>query len=124
MTVKYVKDDKADYVMIWEPPIIVPPEFRLYYDDTGKVVSYVGDKSEHIEGGNYIVIDAQTFAECRHDIKVIDGKISTATPDAVVYKLMPNNIEGIDCHPDDVSIVVDKTYTNRTQKWKLITYEL
>jgi hypothetical protein len=116
-----IKDNKKDYVILWEQPKLEPPEFRLYYDDNGKVLSYSGDKSGT---GNYIVIDAITFAAARPDIRVIDNKISTVASNAVVYKLMPNNIEGIDCHPDDVSIVVDNTYTNRTQKWKLITYEL
>jgi hypothetical protein len=122
MTVKYVKDENADFILIWEPAPFVPPEFRLYYDDKGKVVSYVGDKSGHIDGGNYIVIDAQTFAESRYDIKIIEGKISTATADAVVYKLMPSDT-GISCHEEDVSIVVDESFADQT-KWKLTIYEL
>jgi len=122
MTVRYVKDKNADFILVWEPPVLVPPEFRLYYDDKGNVVAYVGDKSGHIKDGNYIVIDKQTFAEARHDIKVIDGKISTAKADAVVYKLMPSN-EGITCYSEDVSIVVDKSFDD-TMKWKLTIYEL
>ena len=55
----------------WEPP--PPPEYRLYYDDNGNVLFYAGEPtdSEH----KYIVIDAQTFAEARPDIKVVDGQI-------------------------------------------------
>ena len=55
----------------WEPP--PPPEYRLYYDDNGNVLFYSGEpiESEH----KYIVIDAQTLAEARPDLKVIDGKI-------------------------------------------------
>jgi hypothetical protein len=117
-----VKDENADYILVWEPPAIVPPEFRLYYDDKGKVISYVGDKSGYIEGGNYIVIDTRTFAEGRHDIKVINGKISTATQDAVVYKLMPGTT-GISCHQEDVSVVVEESFNDQT-KWKLNIYEL
>ena len=116
-----INDDKKDYVIIWEQPKLQPPEFRLYYDDNGKVLSYSGDKSGT---GNYIVIDALTFAAARPDIRVIDNKISTVAPNAVVYKLMPNENAGIDCHPEDLSIVVTNTYTDKTKKWKLTTYEL
>ena len=48
------EDTSSDFVIVWEPPKLEPPEFRLYYDDTGAVICYTGDKS--IEG-NYIVID-------------------------------------------------------------------
>jgi hypothetical protein len=97
-------NDQEDYVIIWEAPKIVPPELRLYYDDTGAVICYSGDKSIQ---GEYIVIDTQTFAEARPDVRVIDGKISRVKPNAVVYKLMPDNEEGISCHPKDISIIVD-----------------
>lgn len=108
-----------DFIIIWEAPKIVPPEFRLYYDDKGKVITYTCEKLS----GKYIVIDAQTFAEARQDIQVIDGKISKALPNAVVYKLMPDSNEGIMCAKEDVSIVVDESYKNIT-KWKLNIYEL
>jgi hypothetical protein len=111
-------NDQEDYVIIWEAPKIEPPEFRLYYDDTGKLICYTGDKSMI---GNYIIIDALTFAEARPDIRVIDGKISRAQPNAVVYKLMPD-IEGTSCHKEDISIIVNSDTANT--KWKLHIYEL
>ena len=114
-------NDEKDYIILWEQPKLEPPEFRLYYDDNGNVVSYSGDKSGT---GNYIVIDSLTFAAARPDIRVIDRKISTVTSTAVVHKLMPNDTEGVDCHPEDISLVVDNTYTDKKQKWKLKTYEL
>ena len=110
--------DQEDYVIIWEAPKLEPPEFRLYYDDKGNIICYTGDKSMT---GNYIVIDAQTFAEARPDIRVIDGKISRLQHNAVVYKLMPD-IEGTRCHPEDISILVDKDEEHTT--WKLNIYEL
>ena len=111
-------NDQEDYVIVWEAPKIEKPEFRLYYDDKGKVICYTGDKSLN---GNYIVIDAITFAEARPDIRVIDGKISRAQNNAVVYKLMPD-LEGTSCHPDDISVIVNENTTNI--KWKLNIYEL
>lgn len=111
---------EKDYMIIWEAPVIVPPEFRLYYDDRGKVICYTCDKLE----GNYIIIDAVTFAEARPDIRVIDGKISHAKPNAVVFKLMPNDTEGTLCALEDVSIVVNNNYTGPTKRWKINSYEL
>jgi hypothetical protein len=111
--------EEQDYVIVWEAPKLIPPEFRLYYDDKGAVVCYTGDTTTE---GNYIVIDAMTFAEARSDLRIIDGKISRAQPNAVVYKLMPNNSTGIACHPEDISILVDDT--SEHIKWKLNIYEL
>lgn len=115
------EDDQQEFMIIWEAPRLETPEFRLYYDEKGAVICYTGDKSVT---GNYIVIDAITFAAARPDVRVINGKISTVAPNAVVHKLMPNDDEGIDCHLEDISIIVDKSYRGKTQKWKLTTYEL
>ena len=111
--------DQEDYVIIWEAPKLEPPEFRLYYDGKGKVVCYSGDKSLE---GNYIVIDAMTFAEARPDVRVIDGKVSRLKAEAVVHKLMPNDTEGIACSNEDISIIVNPIEPHI--KWKLKTYEL
>lgn len=108
-----------EHILIWEAPPIIKPEFRLYYDDKGKVLFYTCDKPE----GKYIVIDANTFAQGRPDIRVVDGKIASVDSGAVVSKLILN-IEGIYCASEDISIVVDETYDGETNKWKLITYEL
>ena len=112
---------EKDYIILWEQSKLEPPEFRLYYDDNGNVLSYSGDKSGT---GKYIIIDAITFAAARPDIRVVDNKISTVAPNAVVHKLMPNDSDGVDCHPEDISLIVDSTYIDKTQKWKLKTYEL
>ena len=109
--------NEEDYVITWEAPKIETPEFRLYYDDKGAVVCYTGDKSVQ---GDYIVVDAQTFAEARPDVRVIDGKISRAQPNAVVYKLMPD-ADGIMCARDDISIITNQ---GSVTKWKLNIYEL
>lgn len=92
-------------------------EFRLYYDDNGNVLCYSCDKPE----GNYIVIDAQTYAECRFDIKVIDGKIIKKTA-YTISKLIQSDT-GTRCVKDDCTIVVDTTYNGDTICWTLKTYE-
>lgn len=107
-----------EIVIIWEAPKIVPPEFRLYYDDSGKVICYTCEKPE----GNYIVIDSLTFAQGRPDVRIIDGKISGVSNHCIVSKLMPDPIIGQTCEEEDVSIVT--LNTTGIKKWKLNTYEL
>jgi hypothetical protein len=109
-----------EHVLIWEPKPLPKIEFRLYYDDKGKVVCYTCEKLE----GNYIVIDAETYAIGRPDVRVIDGKISTVAPSAIVTKLIADANDGIECAYEDMSIVVDTSYTGKKQKWKLDIHEL
>lgn len=106
-----------DIVIIWEAPKIIPPEFRLYYDDKGNVICYSCEKLE----GQYIVIDSLTYAIARPDVRIVDGKISTVAPNAVVYKLMPVD-EGKACASADISIISDGSI--ETTNWKLRIYEL
>ena len=112
-------NEKDESIFYFEAPKIVPPEFRLYYDEKGHVVTYTCEKLE----GNYIVIDALTFAQARPDVRVIDGKISTVQPAMVITKLMPDD-NGIMCAEEDVSIVVQPNHKGKIQKWNLNIYEL
>jgi hypothetical protein len=104
--------------VIWEAPPIIKPEFRLYYDERGNVLFYTCEKPE----GNYVVIDANTYAQGRPDIKIVDGKVVGAIYGSVVSKLVHDE-RGTSCASEDISIVVDSSYHNIT-KWKLKTYEL
>ena len=104
--------------IIWEAPPIIKPEFRLYYDERGNVLFYTCEKPE----GKYVVIDASTFAQGRPDIKVIDGRIAMSISGSIVSKLIHDD-NGTICASEDLSIIVDSSYTNIT-KWKLKTYEL
>lgn len=85
---------------VYEPP--PPPEFRLYYDDKGNVLFYTGEKPE----GNYIIVDNQTFAEARTDVRVINGVIRHNSTITQVYKLKPTK-EGTMTHVDDVSLILE-----------------
>jgi hypothetical protein len=111
-------DNPNEFVIIWDAPKIVPPEFRLYYDDAGRVLFYTCEKPE----GNFIVIDALTYAQSRPDVRVIDGKISTVQSHAVVCKLMPAD-EGQACAFEDISIIASDDL-DKVTKWKLMSYEL
>lgn len=103
--------------IVWEAPKIIPPEFRLYYDDKGRVVTYTCEKLE----GKYVVIDALTFAQARPDIRVVDGRITTVQPAMVIAKLIPSDTDGMPCAKEDVSILVNDA---DAQKWNLRIYEL
>jgi hypothetical protein len=65
--------------------------------------------------GNYLVIDRETYAVCRFDIKIVDKKIVSIYDTTIISKLVPDN-EGISCYKNDVSIVYEAT---ESQKWKL-----
>lgn len=112
--------DTEDYVLVFEAPKIIPPEFRLYYDEeTGKVLFYTCEKPE----GKYIIIDSITFACARQDVRVIDGKLSTVNPASIISKLKPSELDGMTCLKEDISIIADEDSTD-VQTWKLMTYEL
>lgn len=109
-----------DYVLVFEAPKIVPPEFRLYYEEeSGKVLFYTCEKPE----GKYIVIDSVTFACARQDVRVIDGKLSTMNPSSIISKLKPSDSDGVKCLREDISIIADEDSID-VQAWKLMTYEL
>lgn len=104
-----------EYVIVWEAPEIVKPEFRLYYDERGNVLFYTCEKPE----GDYIVIDTQAFAEARPDIKVVDGKIVRGGASTISSRLH-RSIEGTLCEAEDVSIITEAD----GQYWKLKTVSL
>ena len=109
-----------EFVIIWEAPKIIPPEFRLYYDEKGRVICYTCEKLE----GKYIVIDKDIYAQGRPDVRVIDGKLVKSYDSVVISKLELDPNEGIATALEDVSIVVDKKYKGKSSKWKLKVYEL
>lgn len=113
------KQNEEGYIVLFEAPEIVTPEFRLYYDEKGKVICYTCEKLE----GNYIIIDSITFAQARPDIRVIDGKITTVVSNAVVSKLMPCDY-GQTCAKHDISLIVGKEFKGEIRDWRMVTYEL
>lgn len=108
-----------EMIILWEAPKIIPPEFRLYYDEKGKVICYTCEKL----AGNYIIIDKDTYAEGRPDVRVVDGKLVKSYSSIVIAKL-ELNIEGTTSAQEDISILVGNDYDGETNKWKLNVYEL
>ncbi len=115
---KVVVIDGEEQVVI-ENVVSEPIEFRLYYDENGMALFYTCEKPE----GNYVVVDKQTYAEMRLDIKIVDGKITKLVPGIMISKLKPNPTNGVNCAIEDISIIVDDQFTDK-QKWKLTSYEL
>lgn len=91
------------------------PEFRLYYDENGKVLFYTCDKPE----GDYIVIDSDTYFQSRFDIKIVEGKITKIYDKMLIAKLTPSD-SGTSCYSSDVSIIHDGI---NSKKWSLKTNE-
>ena len=104
-----------EYVIVWEAPDVVKPEFRLYYDTSGSVLFYTCEKPD----GDYIVIDTLTFAEARPDIKVVDGRIVREGSSTISSRLHLDT-EGTLCEAEDVSIITEAN----GQYWKLKTVSL
>ena len=112
--------DEPTFTLIWEAPKLVKPEFRLYYDEAGKVICYTCDTTLE---GNYVVIDSSTYAECRPDLRVVNGKLVVGVSAVVVSRLVQGE-PGVRCAAEDFNIVVDDEYQGPTLTWKLKTYEL
>jgi hypothetical protein len=93
-------------------------ELRLYYDDNGDCICYTCEDLE----GNYLVIDSQTFAEGRPDVKVINGELIKPSSKVNIVKLVISDT-GTICAEEDVGIVVDEQYIGPVLKWEEKLYE-
>jgi hypothetical protein len=114
-----MSDDLEEYILVWEAPKIEAPEFRLYYKEDGSVDFYTCEKPE----GNYIVIDQQTYAEGRQDVKVVNGRVSRIRPHTTIEKLVKSD-RGQKTALHDVSVVITSDSTEKEfAYWELKTYE-
>jgi hypothetical protein len=102
----------------WEVNAPEPVEFRLYYDDKGSIITYTCEKLP----GNYLVIDAQVFAESRPDLTVVDGKLVRLVPEVFLSLLTKSDL-GTKCASEDLSILVSDDYDGDTTNWELKRYE-
>ena len=89
--------------------------YRLYYDDNGNPLFY----SMEDLPGNYIDIDATTYAESPSQVKVINNELVRVTTQANI-KLAPSAV-GVACDPRDVCVVVSESQPHI--KWSVHTYE-
>jgi hypothetical protein len=94
---------------------MVELEYRLYYDDAGRVITYTTEKLE----GNYIVITREQYSECRMDVVVVEGKIVRTERNRAVY-VLEKNTGGVKTSKYDINIIINDGDGNY---WKLTTYE-
>jgi hypothetical protein len=92
-------------------------EYRLYHDEHGNPTFYTCEKPE----GIYIVVDQQTYLECRFDVKIVDGKLIQLNQIALISKLVPSDT-GTKCAAFDINIIVKDDYED-TITWKVKTHE-
>lgn len=91
-----------------------PVFYRLYHNQ-GVPVCY---SMEHMPG-DYVEIDAETFARSPSNVRVRDGKL-VEQQWKTTSKLVPSDT-GTPCHPEDICIVVDPRFEH--QCWSKKTYE-
>jgi hypothetical protein len=96
-----------------------PTEFRLYYDEHGKVITY---STEKIAGKKYIVISKEQYAESRPDVLVINGKIIETHTTKIISRLTKNTSKGTLCSKYDINIIVEDD--EDSQYWYNEYYEL
>ena len=87
-------------------------ENRLYYNKLGQPIAYTHDDLE----GDYIIVDQQTFAECRKDVIIKGGRVIKQNTISAIYKMVPAD-EGTECDAEDITII------GEGQHWKLKKYE-
>lgn len=97
-------------------PEPVPVVFRLYHNDDGSPICYTMEELP----GNYIEVDATTYAIAPYNVRVINSQFTVIKPVVTVKKLQPSS-NGIACDKRDVCIVVnaDQPHT----KWSIVTNE-
>lgn len=78
----------------------VSRENRLYYNDAGQPITYSQEELE----GTYIVVDQQTFSECRMDVLVIDGKVTKPNMITEFRKLVPSD-QGTETLVEDITLI-------------------
>lgn len=91
-----------------------PVVFKLYYNEQGEPIVYTCDKL----AGNYIEVDAETFAVRPMRVQVVNGVLKHLPPLVHIHKLIPS-ASGTMCHSQDVAVVVSNSGTY----WKRKTYE-
>lgn len=93
-------------------------EFRLYYDAEGNPVTYTCEVCEDLPG-NYLVIDQDTYAQGRYNIRIVDGEIVPLS-DFVYYNKIAPSKSGTGCHPDNALLIDEKS----SSMWSVKTSRL
>jgi hypothetical protein len=103
-----------EYSKTIKPVLPVPFETRLYYCEDGSIITYTCEDLE----GNYIVVDAETFASGRIDVRVVNGEIEIITPIFSIDKLVEAT-EGTACAVEDINIPISNDHEGESTIWKM-----
>lgn len=103
-----------EYSKTIEPVLPIPFETRLYYREDGSIITYTCEELE----GNYIVVNAETFASGRIDVRVVNGKIERIIPTFSIDKLVEST-EGTACAVEDINIPVSNDHDGESTKWTM-----
>jgi hypothetical protein len=98
---------------VWPEP--APVSYRCYYLDDGTVDFYTMEDLP----GNYIEVQQKIYVLAPMPAKVVNGELVIVKPKITIQKLSPSDT-GVQCHVDDVSVVVDAD----GQFWNYKEYEI
>lgn len=91
--------------------------YRLYHDERGRVRFY----SMEDLPGQWIAVDAETYALASHRVRVVNGRVVPVPPVSQVEKLRPSSSQGTCCDPRDICLIVDESHPHT--KWSMICDE-
>ena len=98
-------------------PEIPKIEFRLYYDDNGKVITYTSEKLP----GKYLVITKEQYLEARGDAIVKDKQLCYTHIMSHISKLTKNLNQGVSTSKYDINILQSDGDVNF---WNYTSYEI
>lgn len=93
-------DQQQFWDILRDMPLPHPVSYRLYHDDLGMPLLYTMENLT----GNYIEVDAETFALRSFNVRVKNNKLIKIVQTQST-KLVPGPI-GTLCHPNNVAVVM------------------
>jgi hypothetical protein len=93
------------WAILHNAPDPEPVYWRLYHDDQGRPVCY----SMEDQPGNYIDVDAETYALAPFNVRVVNGTLKYIAV-STVNKLVPSD-SGTLCHTQNIAVVVEQNGT-------------
>lgn len=98
------------------PQKSVTYEYRVYYDETGKILQYTTQKLS----GNYIVITREQYAFQNLNAVVLNGVLVDKSRKSMTTVLVKNFVDGVSTSKYDISVLQNGT---DSVYWNLVTYD-
>lgn len=101
-------------------PTLPTLEYRVYYDDTGTIITYTTDKLE----GKYLIIDRETYSHANHQLFIINNRLVDNRRKRALAKLSKTDKSdtGFKCSKYDINIIIDNDNTE-VNHWEETIYE-